>query len=73
MVWAAAGGSGKPCLATRPAGLETARPPDQAQTLPASVVLLPVFNRVTLEAFQLLRRVKGDLLRLARKALQELQ
>jgi hypothetical protein len=36
-------------------------------------VLLPVFNGVTLEALQLLRRVKGDLLRLARKALQELQ
>ena len=36
-------------------------------------MLLPVFNGVTLEALQLLRRVKGDLLRLARKALQELQ
>ena len=36
--------------------------------------MLPaVFDGVTLEAFQLLRRVKGDLLRLARKALQELQ
>ena len=73
MVWAAAGGSGKPCLATRPAGLETARPPEPTQTLLASVVLPAVFNGVTLEAVQLLRRVKGDLLRLARKALQELQ
>ena len=73
MVWAAAGGSGKPCLATRPAGLETARPPDPAQTLLASVVLTAVFDGVTLEAVQLLRRVKADLLRLARKALQELQ